>query len=55
MYYHLFCYMFRRLLRHIQGDRFVCYNYYYSFEHTKKVLPEDGTISAETCRRKGDN
>jgi hypothetical protein len=55
VYYHLFFYMFWRLLRHLQGELFVCCNYYYSFDHTKKVLSEDGTISAETCRRKGDN
>jgi len=34
---------------------FVCCNYCYSFEHIKKFSLEDGVISAETCRRKGDN
>jgi len=48
--YHPFSYMFRRLLRHLQEELFI-----YLLIYIKKLLPEDGAIVAETCRRKDDN
>ena len=47
------CYMFRRLLRHLQGE-LCCVRlkqFWYLWLHRLAVLLEDGSIRADTCRR----
>jgi len=41
--------MFRRLLRHLQGELYLMLNIF--LVTNNKILPEDGAVSAETCRR----
>jgi hypothetical protein len=45
--------MFRCLLRHPQGELFITFQNLLEkvLRSDKRVLPDDGAVSAETCRR----